>query len=220
MPKDFTRTRRQPDKRTNVLFHGPSFVAGIVLGALGVLAGAYGPELLEQTPVTKASPAEPTKPKLTFEFPKLLKENKVVVDPTPYTPPGAVTNPTVVTTPEVVLGPGAQGIYPAGGIIQKRVRCRIRTCVTTAPGLARQHGAGDARRRNLVPRSRRPLRASRRRTGDTLQVAGTKPERDSAGKSGIGRRVLHGFIRRSFQVSQTIAMACVHPHYRASIFQQ
>ena len=102
MPKDFTRTRRQPDKRTNVLFHGPSFIAGIVLGALGVLAGAYGPELLEQTPVTKDSPAEPTKPKLTFEFPKLLKENKVVVDPTPYTPPGAVTNPAIVTTPEVI----------------------------------------------------------------------------------------------------------------------
>ena len=106
MPKDFTRTRRQPDKRTNVLFHGPSFVAGIILGALGVLAGAYGPELLEQTPAVKETPAEPTKPELTFEFPKLLKENKVVVDPTPYTPPGSVTTPEVttpeVTTPEVV----------------------------------------------------------------------------------------------------------------------
>ena len=96
MPKDFTRTRRQPDKQANVMFHGPSFVAGVVLGALGVLAGAYGPELLEQTPVTKDAPAEPTKPKLTFEFPKLLKENKVVVDPTPYTPPGSVTTPAVV----------------------------------------------------------------------------------------------------------------------------
>lgn len=102
MPKDFTRTRRQPDKRTNVLFHGPSFIAGIVLGAIGVLAGAYGPELLEQTPVKKDAPAEPIEPKLTFEFPKLLPESKVVVDPTPYTPPGAVTNPAVVTTPEVV----------------------------------------------------------------------------------------------------------------------
>jgi len=106
MPKDFTRTRRQLDKRTNVLFHGPSFVAGIILGALGVLAGAYGPELLEQTPTTKETPAEPGKPKLTFEFPKLLKENEVIVDPTPYTPPGAVTTPVVVdgaeTTPVVV----------------------------------------------------------------------------------------------------------------------
>ncbi len=99
MPKDFTRTRRQPDKRTNVLFHGPSFVAGIVLGALGVLAGAYGPELLEQEPATKAPPAEPGKPQLTFEFPKLLKENEVVVDPTPYTPPGSITTPEVVEAP-------------------------------------------------------------------------------------------------------------------------
>ncbi len=98
MPKDFTRTRRQPDKRANVLFHGPSFVAGIILGALGVLAGAYGPELLEQTPAIKETPAEPTKPELTFEFPRLLKENKVVVDPTPYTPPGSVTTPEVVTS--------------------------------------------------------------------------------------------------------------------------
>lgn len=96
MPKDFTRTRRQPDKRDNVVFHGPNFVAGVILGALGVLAGAYGPELLEQTPVTKQTPAQPTKPELTFEFPKLLKENKVVVDPTPYTPPGSVTTTTVV----------------------------------------------------------------------------------------------------------------------------
>ena len=111
MPKDFTRTRRQPDKRANVLFHGPSFVAGIILGALGVLAGAYGPELLEQTPVTEETPAESTKPKLTFEFPKLLKENKVVVDPTPYTPPGSVTTPEVVITPpepkEFVLQAGS-----------------------------------------------------------------------------------------------------------------
>ena len=102
MPKDFTRTRRQPDKRTNVLFHGPSFVAGVILGALGVLAGAYGPELLEQTPVTKETPPPPTKPELTFEFPRLLKDNKVVVDPTPYIPPGSITTPGSVTTPEVV----------------------------------------------------------------------------------------------------------------------
>jgi cell division protein FtsN len=111
MPKDFTRTRRQPDKRTHVLFHGPSFVAGIILGAFGVLAGAYGPELLEQTPVTKDSPAEPTKPKLTFEFPKLLKENKVVVDPTPYTPPGSVTTtaavPSVPGPKEFILQAGS-----------------------------------------------------------------------------------------------------------------
>lgn len=99
MPKDFTRTRRQPDKRINVLFHGPSFVAGIILGALGVLAGAYGPELLDQTPVTKETPAEPSKPRLTFEFPKLLKENEVVVDPAPYTPAESVTTPAVVTAP-------------------------------------------------------------------------------------------------------------------------
>ena len=106
MQKDFTRTRRQPDKRTNVLFHGPSFAVGVILGALGVLAGAYAPEFIAQKPVAKVEPVPQPKPELTFEFPKLLKENEVVVDPATYAPPGSLA-PVPETPKEYIIQAGA-----------------------------------------------------------------------------------------------------------------
>lgn len=102
MPKDFAgRGRTAPKKRKKsrsarrvspkqrVLFHGPSFATGALVGAAIVVLAAYGPELLTSPETTASSPAQPTqtKPKLEFEFPDLLRQTEVTADPEPYAVP-------------------------------------------------------------------------------------------------------------------------------------
>ena len=85
--------KRKPTRRVSpkqrVLFHGPSFAAGALVGAAIVILAAYGPELFpieEGTPV--AVPAERTAtPTVEFEFEELLKNMEVKPDPEPYAVP-------------------------------------------------------------------------------------------------------------------------------------
>ncbi|NKC00713.1 MAG: hypothetical protein GKR90_19770 [Pseudomonadales bacterium] len=102
MPKDFaargpTRPqKRAPTKRkkkaapSRVLFHGPSFSSGAIVGGAIVVLAAYAPELLDAE-ITQATDAaaqvESTQPVVEFEFPKLLRESEVIADPTAYEVP-------------------------------------------------------------------------------------------------------------------------------------
>ena len=85
--------KRQPAKRVSpkarVLFHGPSFATGALVGAAIVILTAYGPELLQvqdspaDTAKTDTSDAQP----LQFTFPDALKHSEVAPDPEPYAVP-------------------------------------------------------------------------------------------------------------------------------------
>jgi cell division protein FtsN len=102
MPKDFAgrgrkntkkSVKRKPAKRVNpnhrVLFHGPSFCAGALVGAAIVILAAYGPEFFQVDSVvdTPTSEARTAEPRLEFEFPDLLKKTEVKPDPEPYAVP-------------------------------------------------------------------------------------------------------------------------------------
>ncbi len=97
MPKDYRkssrpkhqgptrRTNNRPNKQPGAFLHGPSFVIGIVVGAILVIVGAYAPEFLEDQPAQATSaPAQPEERKLEFEFPKILAESEVATNPEPY----------------------------------------------------------------------------------------------------------------------------------------
>ncbi|MCP5184240.1 MAG: SPOR domain-containing protein [Pseudomonadales bacterium] len=91
MPRDYSRSRRKTERRSGPFIHGPSLVFGILIGAAGVLAGAYGPEWLDKQPAkVAAKPAEEKKPEITFHYPDRLKKNEVEVDPATYAPPEPV----------------------------------------------------------------------------------------------------------------------------------
>lgn len=102
MPKDFAaRGPTRPPKRAStkkrkkaaqsrVLFHGPSFSSGAIVGGAIVVLAAYAPELLEReiTQSAKADVQEDAKqPVVEFEFPKLLREFEVIADPSAYEVP-------------------------------------------------------------------------------------------------------------------------------------
>lgn len=73
-------------KKKSPSFHGPSFSSGAIFGAFIVLLAAYLPEWM----ATDAGDTTPTAadsleaPKVTFEFPDLLKNGEIKVDTTPY----------------------------------------------------------------------------------------------------------------------------------------
>jgi len=75
---------RKPARKPG-LFHGPSFSAGIVLGAGLVLLAAYAPELLQETMdrTTTTPPAQP-KPTVEFQFDKRLRNQKIRANPENY----------------------------------------------------------------------------------------------------------------------------------------
>ena len=100
MPRDYaqrtqSKAKRRPRKaarvspKPRVLFHGPSFSSGAIVGALVVIVAAYAPELLnlEARPQPDAVPEINESPRVTYEFPRLLKEQEVKPDPTPYAVP-------------------------------------------------------------------------------------------------------------------------------------
>lgn len=102
MPKDFaargrTRThKRAPAKRKKanqkrLLFHGPSFSSGAIVGGAIVILAAYAPEFLSTDAVSPH--AENTgqvvtrQPLVEFEFPQVLKEQEIKADPGAYEVP-------------------------------------------------------------------------------------------------------------------------------------
>ena len=102
MPKDFasrSRTakrkpapRKKPAPRTSpvkqkpVLFHGPSFSSGALIGAAIVLAAAYAPDYLRQSDlaVNTSDTAEQT-PTLRFEVPAVVARHRSTRRPDPLT---------------------------------------------------------------------------------------------------------------------------------------
>ncbi len=89
MPKDYRKSsrpkRRTQNKQPSAFLHGPSFVIGIVVGAILVIVGAYAPEFLEDQPAQVAgTPEKAEERKLEFEFPKILAESEVATNPEPY----------------------------------------------------------------------------------------------------------------------------------------
>lgn len=112
MPKDYASrssnrsNSKKSGKRTNaakpkrrasgnhgVLFHGPSFTTGAIVGAAIVILTAYGPELLQSPSVPAADnvtgPSEERS--LIFEFDTLLKDTEVQADPETYAVPESLT---------------------------------------------------------------------------------------------------------------------------------
>ena len=99
MPKDFAgrskpkprkrKTNRRASPKQRVLFHGPSFTSGALVGAAIVILAAYGPELLDrQAAATPASEGSAQRsPEIEFEFDAMLKESEVQADPEPYAVP-------------------------------------------------------------------------------------------------------------------------------------
>jgi cell division protein FtsN len=101
MPKDFAargprrrapsgKPRRKSPQRS-VVFHGPSFSSGAIVGAAIVILAAYAPELLRDRPVETQLDSPPrtadASPKVKFEFPDILRETEVQTDPETYKVP-------------------------------------------------------------------------------------------------------------------------------------
>lgn len=77
----------------NVMFHGPSFTTGAIVGAAIVILAAYGPELLQSPsapPADKVTGATEDR-SLIFEFDTLLKDAEVQADLATYAVPEGVT---------------------------------------------------------------------------------------------------------------------------------
>ena len=87
-PRKQSGTRTSPVKQKPVLFHGPSFSSGALIGAAVVLAAAYAPDFLHQSDLTMndTDATEPT-PTLRFEFPTILRDTEVQGDPSSYSVP-------------------------------------------------------------------------------------------------------------------------------------
>ena len=90
-PRAATPRRRATPTRGNrksLTFHGPSFSSGAIFGAVVVLLAAYLPEWMETAPNDPIlDAAESSKePRVTFEFPDLLKNSEIKVDTSPYVP--------------------------------------------------------------------------------------------------------------------------------------
>lgn len=83
------RTPRNPSRTT---FSAPSFSAGAVFGAALVLLAAYAPAIFEETRTAVRGEERPSKPEIVFDFPDMLRDNKVVTDPKAYDP-GSADNP-------------------------------------------------------------------------------------------------------------------------------
>ncbi|MGK0223918.1 MAG: cell division protein FtsN [Limisphaerales bacterium] len=87
--KKATRKRKQVSPRPRVLFHGPSFSSGAIIGAAVVILAAYAPEWLDaQKETVQSAPEESfNMPTVEFDFPKLLEEIEVKPDLSAYPVP-------------------------------------------------------------------------------------------------------------------------------------
>jgi len=86
-PRSSRATPTRNKKNTN--FHGPSFSSGAIFGAIAVLLAAYLPEWIDTEPSTSSEAATvlSIKPRVTFEFPDLLKDSEIKVDKSAYENP-------------------------------------------------------------------------------------------------------------------------------------
>jgi cell division protein FtsN len=95
-PRSSRATPTRNKKNTN--FHGPSFSSGAIFGAIVVLLAAYLPEWIgtETSTSSETATASSVRPKVTFEFPDLLKDSEIQVDTSAYesTPPDPSAKPT------------------------------------------------------------------------------------------------------------------------------
>ena len=84
------KKKTAPRKKTGPSFHGPSFSAGTILGAIIVFLMAYAPEIfIDNHSIladTENSANEP-EPKIEITFPTILRESQVPVDTTLYNVP-------------------------------------------------------------------------------------------------------------------------------------
>ena len=104
MPKDFaaraaTPSRKKKSRRTparkaspkaRVLFHGPSFSSGAIVGAAIILLAVYAPEILQHSGVADTAAVDSSgedSPSLTFEFTEILSSSEVKAQPENYAPP-------------------------------------------------------------------------------------------------------------------------------------
>ena len=102
MPKDFASQTRKPSTKkrrpevkqkhprksnNSPIFHGPSFSAGTIVGAIIVFTMAYAPELLvsDSTKLSEVGETmEETEQIVEITFPQLLRESEVTTDTTAY----------------------------------------------------------------------------------------------------------------------------------------
>ena len=86
------RTTPTRGKKKSTTFHGPSFSSGAIFGALVVLLAAYLPEWMatESSDIAPAAAESRDTPKVTFEFPDLLKNGEIKVNTVPYQPSNRV----------------------------------------------------------------------------------------------------------------------------------
>ena len=105
MPKDFAaraaspsrkkKSRRTPARKASpkarVLFHGPSFSSGAIVGAAIILLAVYAPEILQHSGVADSATVDTRSgedsPSLTFEFTEILSSSEVKAQPENYAPP-------------------------------------------------------------------------------------------------------------------------------------
>ena len=83
-----SKTRKKAKARKSSsrgVFHGPSFSAGIVLGAAIVLLGAYAPEWLQETADrTLAKQSDTPKPAVQFKFDEKLRSQEIIANADAY----------------------------------------------------------------------------------------------------------------------------------------
>ena len=86
------RTTPTRGNRKSPTFHGPSFSSGAIFGALVVLLAAYLPEWMatESIDIALTAAESSDTPKVTFEFPDLLKNGEIKVNTAPYQPSNPV----------------------------------------------------------------------------------------------------------------------------------
>ena len=103
MTRDFAKRSASPKKKTRrrprpaspdpkrVLFHGPSFSSGAIVGALIVLIAAYAPEFLDSRsgaiPTSATASGDDAKREFEFDFHDILSGSKVTPDPDAYPVP-------------------------------------------------------------------------------------------------------------------------------------
>ena len=94
-----SKTTRRVSPKQRVLFHGPSFTIGALVGTAIVILAAYGPDLVNNPHTNAATGApsqEASQPSMRFEFPDMLKNSQVTPDPEPYAVPEEIDDPDKV----------------------------------------------------------------------------------------------------------------------------
>lgn len=93
-PRKKAKKRRTLSPKPRVLFHGPSFSSGAIVGAAVVILAAYAPEWLQTAPLDdNGQPQQSEKtPTLHFDFPTLLPESDIKADPSAYPVPDQTPN--------------------------------------------------------------------------------------------------------------------------------